>query len=430
MPDTGFTNLFLVALVAFLAPLGVALVPRLRLPAVVVEILAGVVLGPSVLGVVEADLPVQVLALIGLAFLLFMVGLELDLTALRGRLLRLSVAAYVLSLALGSGVGLAAAGLGWVDSPLLVAVALSATSLGLVVPVLKDAGRLDSGLGRVTVAAATLADVAAVLLLTLLFSEEATSLVSRVVLLATFAGVVFLTAAGVLLAERSRSLSTVVRRLQDTTAEIRVRASIVLLLGFVVLAEHFGLETILGALLAGAVVAAVDRDTSSHPQFRVKLEAIGFGFLIPAFFVTSGIRLDVTGLVQDPGALAQLPFFVAALLLVRGVPVLVFRDLDRRDLAAAALLQATSLPFLVTASMIGVETGVLTGATAAALVSAGIVSVLLFPLLALTVGGSATGQASSRRSLSSPRAARTVPSSTSSGSPSMRSSRTTSPPGP
>jgi Kef-type K+ transport system membrane component KefB len=384
MPDTGFDNLFIVALVALLAPLAVAVVPNLRMPAVVLEILAGIVLGPDVLHVVEADVPVEVLAVIGLAFLLFTVGLELDVRTLRGTALRLAVIGYAVSLALGTGVGLLAAAAGWVNSPLLIALALSATSLGLVVPVLKDSGHVGSTAAGLTIAAATFADVAAILLLTLLFSEEATGLGARIVLLLTFIGVVAVVGAGVLVTERWESLSRIVQGLQDTTAEIRVRGAVVLLLGFVVLAQRFGLEAILGALLAGVVVGAVDRDSSSHPQFRTKLDAIGFGFLIPVFFVTSGIRLDVAGLTADPGALARLPVFLIALLLVRGVPALLYRaHVTGRQAAAAGLLQATSLPFLVTATMIGDELGVVSPVNAAALVGAGVVSVLVFPPVAL-----------------------------------------------
>jgi Kef-type K+ transport system membrane component KefB len=384
MPDTGFDNLFVVALVALLAPLAVAAMPAFRVPAVVVEILAGVVLGPDVLGVVQADLAVQVLAVIGLAFLLFTVGLELDVRTLRGSALRSAALGYAISLALGAGVGLLAAGAGWIGSPVLLAIALSATSLGLVVPVLKDSGQAGSTTARLTIAAATLADVAAILLLTLLFSEQATGVGARVVLLTTFVGVVAVTAAGVLLTERWQSLTSIVTRLQDTTAEIRVRGAVVLLLGFVVLAQRFGLEAILGALLAGVVVGAVDRDTATHPHFRTKLDAIGFGFLIPVFFVTSGLRLDVAGLVADPGALVRVPVFLVALLVVRGVPALLYRRrISGRQVSAAALLQATSLPFLVTASMIGTDLGVISPVNGAALVGAGVASVLIFPTVAL-----------------------------------------------
>src|SRR3954468_2149336 len=314
MPDTGFVNLFVVTLVALLAPLAVAALPGLRVPAVVVEILAGVVLGPDVFDVVSADLAVQVLSVIGLAFLLFTVGLELDVRTLRGTALRLAMVGYAVSLALGVGVGLLMKSAGWVSSPLLIAVALSATSLGLVVPVLKDSGSVESTAARLTVAAATFADVAAILLITLLFSEESTDLGARVVLLATFVGVVAVVGIAVLATERWTAITDVIQRLQDTTAEIRVRGAVVLLLGFVVLAQQFGLEAILGALLAGVVIGAIDRDTSTHPHFRTKLDAIGFGFLIPVFFVTSGINLDVAGLTADPAALLRMPLFLLALL--------------------------------------------------------------------------------------------------------------------
>jgi Kef-type K+ transport system membrane component KefB len=186
----------------------------------------------------------------------------------------------------------------------LLAIALSATSLGLVVPVLKDAGALTGDVGRATVAAATVADFAAVVLLSLLFSgsgdDSGGGTGERLALLGVFVALVVGTGVAATTAGRSRRLGDVLTRLQDTTAEIRVRLAVLLLVGFVVLAERFGLESILGAFLAGALVAAVDSDAASHPHFRVKLEAIGYGFLIPAFFVASGARLDVSGLLADP----------------------------------------------------------------------------------------------------------------------------------
>ena len=185
---------------------------------------------------------------------------------------------------------------------------------------------------------------------------------------------------------RSRRLSTTLTRLQDTTAQIRVRAAVVLLVAFVALAEQFGLESILGAFMAGAVVGLVDRDSASHPNFRVKLEAIGYGFLIPVFFVTSGLRLDLSGLVENPSALARVPVFVLALLARPRPARTPLRTLfDRRGVVAAGLLQATSLPFIVTATQIGVLTGLMDGVTAAALVCAGLVSVILFPVAALAL---------------------------------------------
>ena len=179
-------------------------------------------------------------------------------------------------------------------------------------------------------------------------------------------------------------LGQVLVRLQDTTAEIRVRFAVLLLVAFTVLAERFGLESILGAFLAGAIVGLVDRDSSSHPDFRTKLDAIGYGFLVPVFFVSSGIRLDLTGLLHSPSALARVPLFLLALLAVRGLPALLgLRANGTRPTLALGLLQATSLPFIVTATQIGVALGKLSSVTAAALVCAGLLSVLIFPLIAL-----------------------------------------------
>ena len=173
--------------------------------------------------------------------------------------------------------------------------------------------------------------------------------------------------------------------MQDTTAEIRVRFAVLLLVALVALAGHLGLETILGAFLAGAIVGLVDRDSSSHPHFRTKLEAIGYGFLIPVFFISSGVRLDLSGLLDSPSALLRVPLFLLALLVVRGLPALLSIRAPRpaRQSAASGLLQATSLPFIVTATQIGTAAGLMTPVTAAALVCAGLLSVLIFPVIAL-----------------------------------------------
>ena len=386
MPDVEFTNLLVVAVIALLAPLTLGLAPALRFPSVVLEIIAGVIVGPQVLGWVEVDVPVSIVALLGLAFLLFLAGLEIDVHRLRGQVLRLALLAYLVTLVLGIGVGVGLDAVGWVSSPGLVAVALSATSLGLVVPVLKDAGKLDTRLGQSTVAAASVADFAAIVLLSLLFSTSDTSTGSRLILLGTFAALVATTAVVVSLVAKSRKLDMTLTRLQDTTAQIRVRAAVVLLVAFVALAEQFGLESILGAFMAGAVVGLIDKDSRSHPNFRLKLEAIGYGFLIPVFFVTSGLRLDLSGLVDNPSALARVPAFALALLAVRGIPALLYgRLFDRRSVIAAGLLQATSLPFIVTATQIGVLTGLMSGVTAAAMVCAGLLSVIVFPVVALAL---------------------------------------------
>ncbi len=383
MPELSFVNLLIVAVVAVAAPLLLGYFPRLRLPSVVVEIVAGIVLGPSVLGLVEIDLPVQVLAVLGLAFLLFLAGLEIDLRRLRGPALRMAGLGYLLTIGLGLGVGAALTALGWTSSALLIAIALSATSLGLVIAVLKDTGQENAQVGQTIIAGATVADFAAIVLLTLFFSMSGRGAGGTLVLLGIFAGLVTLLGLALGRVGRSMHLGGVLLRLQDSTAEIRVRMSILLLVGFVALAMRFGLEAILGAFLAGALVSAIDRDSASHPNFRTKLDAIGYGFLVPVFFVSSGVALDLRGLIAEPSALLRVPVFLLALLFVRGVPALLYyRSLGRSATVGAALLQATSLPFLVTAATIGMQTHFISPTTGAALVCAGLLSVMIFPALA------------------------------------------------
>jgi Kef-type K+ transport system membrane component KefB len=386
MPDIDFANLLGVLVIPLLAPLSLGFAPRLKVPAVVLEIVLGVVVGPSALGWLEPDLAVQIVALLGLAMLLFLAGLEVDVRALGGGLLPVALAGFVVSLVIGWAAGLSLSAAGWVRDPLLLAVTVSATSLGLVVAVLKDAQVLDSPLGQTTIAASSVADFAAVLLLSLLFSADGKGTGSQLALFVLFAGIVGVVCLATATTARNMKVGRVLVRLQDSTAEIRVRAAMVLLIAFAVVAERLGLESILGAFLAGAAVAALDRDPATHPQFRVKLDAMGYGFLIPVFFVTSGMRLDVSGLVDSPGQLVRLPVYVAVLLLARGLPALLYvRRLGVTGSVAAGLLQATSLPFIVAATQIGALTGRMSAETATGLVCAGLVSVLVFPAVAVAV---------------------------------------------
>jgi Kef-type K+ transport system membrane component KefB len=387
MSEIAFSSLVLVAAVAFTAPLLLGLAPALRLPSVVLELVAGIAIGPAGLGWVELDEPVEVLSLVGLAFLLFLAGLEIELERLRGPKLRLAALSFVISFGVAVLVGFGLKAIGQADTPLLVAIILVATSLGVVVPVLKDSGNVTSDLGQLVIAAASIADFGAVILLSLLFSRESTSTAAKLILLGGFALVAVAAVVALMGAERSRRLSRTLLRLQDTTAQIRVRGAFLLLIGFVALAERLGLEVILGAFLAGAVLTLVDRDQAmTHPQFRVKLEAAGFGVFIPVFFVASGIQFDLDALFASASTLARVPLFLAALLVVRSLPALLYRStIGTRQTAVAGLLQATSLPFIVAASMIGIELGLLDEATGAALIAAGLLSVLLFPLAALTV---------------------------------------------
>jgi Kef-type K+ transport system membrane component KefB len=378
-----FDNLLVVAAVAFAAPFLLGLRPSLRLPSVVLEIVAGIVIGPSVLGVVEVDQTLEVIALVGLAFVLFLAGLEIEFDKLRGRILRLTALGFAASfaIALVAALGLQAAGL--IETPLLVAIILCATSLGVLVPVLKDAGEIDTTFGQLIIAAASVADFGAIILLSLFFSGEGGTGSTLLLLGSLFAlaAVVYGAAKG---AGRSMRIRADLLRLQDTTAQIRVRAALVLFVGFAAIAEQLGLEVILGTFIAGAVIALVDRDeVMTHPDFRRKLEAIGFGFFIPVFFVTTGVRFDLNALTASAEAAAMVPIFLVALFVVRGLPTMLY-GLGGRRTAVAALMQATSLPFIVAASTIGVELQLVDPAESAALIGAGLLSVLLFPLAALT----------------------------------------------
>jgi Kef-type K+ transport system membrane component KefB len=386
--EVHFTNLLIVAAVAFASPLLLGFAPALRLPTVVVEIVAGIVIGPSGLGWVDIDLPVDVLAVIGLAFLLFLAGLEIDPSRLRGYTLRITAIGFVLSFVIGIAAGLALDAAGFVKDPMFAAIVLVSTSLGVVVPVLKDSDQIGSDFGQLVIAAASIADFGAIILLTLFFSGEAsTGTSTKLILLGGFALTVAALAYALMRAERSMRISKVLVRLQDTTAQIRVRGAFALLIGFAALAENLGLETILGAFAAGALLSLIDRDERmTHPEFRLKLEAAGFGIFIPIFFVASGVRFDLDALFSSAGTVARVPVFLLALLAVRGLPALLYRSsIGARRTLVASLLQSTSLPFIVAATMIGQDLGVISAASAAAFIAAGLLSVIVFPVTALAL---------------------------------------------
>jgi Kef-type K+ transport system membrane component KefB len=379
-----FSGLLIVSAVAFGAPFLLGLFPRVRAPAVVLEIVAGIVVGPSVLGWVEVDQTIAVVATLGLAFLLFLAGLEIDFTRLRGRVLKLAGVGFAVSFGVAVVVAGALKAVGLVDAPLLVAITLSATSLGVLIPVLKDAGESGSTLGQLVIAAGSIADFGAIILLSIFFTGEGGT-GATLLLIGSLLALALAVLAAVRGAERSLRIRAELVRLQDTTAQIRVRGAMVLLVAFAAIAESLGLEAILGAFAAGAILTLLDQDERmTHPEFRRKLEAIGFGFFIPAFFVTTGVRYDLDALLASASTVAMVPIFLAALLVVRGLPALLYRRLlGTRQTAVAGLLQATSLPFIVAATAIGLELGVIDAATSAALIAAGLLSVVIFPAAGL-----------------------------------------------
>jgi Kef-type K+ transport system membrane component KefB len=388
-----FSSLLIVGAVAVAVPLFLGLIPAVKVPAVVLEILGGILVGPTVLGWVHLAVAVRVIADLGLGFLLFLAGFELDLRRFDRRILVLVSRAFVLSLARAL---LVAYGLqlgGQVRDGLLVGITLVATSLGVLVPILHDAGEVETTFGRMIMAAGSLAELAPLVLLSVFFSASSKNPAAELGLLAGFVG---LTAAIVVVTQRVRvwgPMREVVQRLENTSSQLRVRLAITFALAFSAVAEHFGLATILGAFLAGVIVRRTDETPASQQEFQAKLEAIGFGFLIPVFFVSTGVGLDITALFHSTRAIILVPVFLVALLVVRGLPALLYvRVVGRTRAIAAGFMQATSLTFIVVATVIGVQTGHQRTSTAAALVVAGLLSVVIYPPVALRMLKSAVSR--------------------------------------
>ena len=349
------------------------------------EIVAGIVIGPVVLNLVDITAPLEVFASIGLVFLFFLAGLEITFDADDSRHLGLVGAAFLISLALALVVALIFDAAELVGAPLLVAIILAATSFGIVVAVLKDAGQTGTPFGQLVIAGASAADFATVVLLSLFFSSSGASFETTLVLLLLFLGLVGAVGLVIAGARGSARLKAAVTRLHRTSAQISVRIAFLLLVVLVYMSEEFGLEVVLGAFLAGAMVSLLDTEHAVRTTgLQEKLDGIGFGVFIPIFFVVSGVKLELDSLFSSFDTIVLVPLTVIALLVVRGLPALVYRRfVPRREAFSAGLLQATSLSFIVAATQIGVEIGKLDPAAAAGLVTAGVISVLLFPALAL-----------------------------------------------
>jgi Kef-type K+ transport system membrane component KefB len=367
------------------APLLVDLLPLPKVPPIVSEIVAGILIGPVVLDLVDDTAPLAVFSSIGLVFLFFLAGLEIAFDARDDRHLALVGVAFLISLALALVVALLFDAVELVGAPLLVAIILAATSFGIVVAVLKDAGQTGTPFGQLVIAGASIADFATVILLSLFFSSSGASFETTLVLLLLFLGVVAVVGLVLAGARGSEQLKATVARLHRTSAQISVRIAFLLLVLLVYMSEEFGLEVVLGAFLAGAMVSLLDREhVVRDTGLTEKLEGIGFGVFIPIFFVASGVRLDLDALFSSFDTIVLVPLTVIALLVVRGVPALIYgRFVPRRQALSAGLLQATSLSFVVAATQIGVEISELEPAAAAGLVTGGVISVLIFPALAL-----------------------------------------------
>jgi Kef-type K+ transport system membrane component KefB len=388
--EVTFDGLLLVMVLAVAIPLTLGLLPHLPIPGSVVEILAGILIGPAVLDLVGSDRAIEVLAKLGVAFLLFLAGLELDFDHLKGNPLRFGLISFGLSVVLGLILTVPLGIANVIIDPLIVTIILSATSLGIVMPVLKDSGQDSTPLGTLVVAACSVAEFGAIVLLSMFFSGSGgphpLQTVGKLIVLTLAVVVIAIVAAR---AGKWSRLHDVIGRLQDTSAQIRIRIAVLALLALLVLSQELKFDAILGAFMAGALLSALsdpERD-EEYGGFRHKLEALGFGFFVPVFFVSTGIAFPLNELFENGSALVRIPVFLVLILLVRGLPALLLRRDGFRgsQLLAAAFMQATSLSFIVVATEIGVAIGDVRPVNAASLVAAGMISVLIFPMVALTL---------------------------------------------
>jgi Kef-type K+ transport system membrane component KefB len=376
-------SLVVILVAAALAPLLVDLPSRLRLPAVVAEITLGILIGPQVFGFAEPVGVVEFLSTVGLAFLFFLGGLEVDFDRVRGLPAKLGGLGWVISLALGLAIAFLLQQIDFVLSAELVGIALATTAIGTLMPILRDAGELKRPLGPFVLAAGVAGEFGPLVVVALVLTSGRSPGVAFALLIA-FVLVSVLTAV-VALRARTPRIVTAIHDAMASSGQAAVRLALVVLFGLVLLASEFGFDIVLGAFAAGLLVGLVTKGEKTE-DLRLRLETIGFGFVIPIFFVVTGMEFDLAALFDSPTNLLRLPAFLALFLVVRGLPVLLLyrTAIPRADRLPLALYSATALPLVVAITTIGLETGHMRSDTAAALVGAAMVSVIVFPLAALT----------------------------------------------
>jgi Kef-type K+ transport system membrane component KefB len=349
------------------------------LPVVVLELIFGVLLGPHVAGLHVTPF-ISFIADLGLGLLFFFAGYEIDLRAIRGEPLRLGAFGWALSLALAYTLGGALAAAGVVLSLLYTGSALATTAVGMLVPILGDAGELRTRLGTYVLAAGAVGELGPIMLITLLLSTQST--LHNALILVLF---ILLAVAVALIAVRSSGRAVpLFQRTIEHSSQLAVRWILVLVFALALLAYELGLDLLLGGFAAGLITRQV-LHSQELPGFDSKLTAVAFGVFVPFFFVVSGMNLEVSALFEGWEGLAKTAMFLALFLLVRGAPALLLyrRALDGRERAALALFSSTQLPLVIAITTLAISTGHMRASTAAALVAAAVLSTLLFPALAL-----------------------------------------------
>jgi Kef-type K+ transport system membrane component KefB len=381
-PDTG--SLVLVLGASSLGALLSKLHHRVVLPTVVLEIVLGIAIGPEVLDWAEVDSYIDLLANFGLVLLFFFAGLEVIEKNVPTRLLVRGGMGWGVSLALGLVAGVVLHGAGLDAEWWLLGIALSTTALGTLVPILADTGLLTTPLGRAVLGTGVAGEFWPIVVISV-FLTGVYGAVAELILLLAFGAVVAAAAAAAVRARPPR----VVRVLQETvhtTGQTAVRLSLFLLAALVLLANDVGFDFVLGAFAAGLVVGLA-LDSPEGRAVRMRLEGIGFGFLIPIYFVVTGMNFDLDSLLT-PAGLGLAALFLALLLLVRGASALLWlRELEPRQTLSLAVFGATGLPLIVAIVGIGEDRGAIATDVGTSLVGAGMISVLVFPLVALALAG-------------------------------------------
>jgi Kef-type K+ transport system membrane component KefB len=383
--DISVGTMVLFPAIAVAAPLLVRGIGRwVAVPLVVFEIVLGLLLGPAVLGWIVPDDFTALLADFGIAMLFFLAGNEIDFRAIRGRPLNRAAIGWVMSLA--AGIGIATLVAPHLSAAIFIGIALSSTALGTIMPVLRDSGDLRTPFGIAVIALGAIGEFGPLLAISLFLSGRSTVLAA-----ATLVGFVVVAGIAIWLAAHGigKRLHRVITATLHTSGQFAVRFVIFILLSLVALSVVLDLDMLLGAFTAGVLFRLLLSGAPARDAQIVewKLEAVGYGFLVPVFFINTGVMFDLAALLADSATLLLLPLCLVLFLVVRGLPSLLAAppDSSRRDLAATALYGSTALPIIVAVTAIGVDQGDLTSGTAAALVGAGMLSVLLFPLIALTL---------------------------------------------
>jgi Kef-type K+ transport system membrane component KefB len=382
MIEVDAESFFVVVAVAALAAITVAAVPgRLAPPVVVVELLLGIVVGPEVLGLAKTDDFVDFFANLGLGMLFFFAGYEIDFERIKGTPLKLGLLGWLLSVALAYAIGGALVAAGVVVSFLFTGSAMATTAIGTLIPILRDSGELKTRFGTYLLAAGGSGEFGPILLVTLVLSTKQ-PLHEAAILLAFVALALTLALGSMRLAWRGWPA---LERTFEASSQLAVRITVVLVFGLVLLAGELGLDVLLGGFVAGMIVrlALKGRELA---VFESKLTAVGFGFFVPFFFVTSGIAFDLSAL-GSATALLKLALFLGLFLVVRGTPaLLLYRSvLKARQRAALAFYSATELPLVVAITTLATDGGHMKSSTAAGLVGAAMLSTLIFPFVGLAL---------------------------------------------